>query len=172
MLTIRKIEPSDLTVSVEVDFYVPIKARTYSEPFGAVFYLVGNFNTSLVEVAVDPSSGTIRGLTLVLADRLGAATAEVALTVVPGLPVASQVSIPDRYARDHREVEVALVGDRLFIDWSEGRQADTKAVHGRISFLIGDSALLGAVIETLTNAELEVLTPHIAKWRNRPNVAT
>lgn len=57
MLNIREIKPSDLAVSIEVDPYVPVTVRTFSEPLGAVFYRVGNFGTSLVEVPIDRCPG-------------------------------------------------------------------------------------------------------------------
>jgi hypothetical protein len=71
MLSICEIKPSDLAVSIEVDPYVPIAVRTFSAPIGAVFYRVGNFETSLVEVPIDPLSGTVRGIKLVSLDRDG-----------------------------------------------------------------------------------------------------
>ena len=161
MLNIREITPSDLAVIVEVDPYVPIAARTFSAPIGAVFYRVGNFETSLVEVPIDPLTGTVRGIKLVCIDRVGTAIDDRALPLQQGLPVAAQESIPQWRQDENREVTAVLTEDRLVIDWSNGQQLDTKAVHGRLSFLIGGGALLGAVIESLTKAEHQSLLAHM-----------
>jgi hypothetical protein len=161
MLYIREIKSSNFDVNVEVDPYVPVAVRTFSAPIGAVFYRVGNFETSLVEVPIDPLSGTVRGVKVVSLDRVGTSIDDSALQLLPGLPVVTQESIPQKRQDEHREVTVALDDERLVIDWSEGQQLDTKAVHGRLSFLIGGGALLGAVVESLSQAELQALFLHI-----------
>jgi hypothetical protein len=161
MMNIREIKPSDLVVSIEVDPYVPIAVRTFSAPIGAVFYRVGNFETSLVEIPIDPLSGTIRGVKVVSLDRVGASIDDSALQQLQGLPVVTQESIPQKRLDEQRKVTVALADGRLVIDWSEGQQLDTKAVHGRLSFLIGGGALLGAVVESLSQAEQHALLVHM-----------
>jgi hypothetical protein len=162
MLIIREIKPSDLVVSVEVDPYVPVAVRTFSKPIGAVFYRVGNFETSLVEVPIDPLSGTVRGIKLVSVDRVGVDFDDSTLAVLQGLPVTSEEFIPPkRYVDDKREVTVSLAGDRLVIDWSGGQQLDTKSVLGRLSFLIGGGFLFGAVIDSLSQAEQQSLCVHL-----------
>jgi hypothetical protein len=161
MLKIREIKPSNLVVSVEVDPYVPLAVRTFTAPIGAVFYRVGNFETSLVEVPIDPISGTVRGIKVVSIDRVGTSIDDSKLTILHGLPVTAQESIPQKRQDDQREVSIVLVGDRLVINWSGGQQIDTKAVHGRLSFFIGSGALLAAAIEFLTQAEQQALQAHL-----------
>ncbi len=161
MLSIREIKPSNLTVSVEVDPYVPVAVRTFSSPIGAVFYRVGNFETSLVEVPIEPITGIIRGIKVVSIDRLGATIDESKLIVFQGLPVVTQESIPRKRQDDQREVAVALDGDRLVIDWSGEESIDTKAVHGRLSFFIGGNTLLAAALDSLTQAERQSLLAHL-----------
>lgn len=161
MLTIREIKPSDLETSVEVDPYVPIVVRTFATPFGAVFYRVGNFETSLVEVPIDPSSGTVRGIKLISLDRIGIAVDESKLPQILGLPITVRESIPDRRREDHREIKVALLEDRLVVEWTSGEQVDTKSVHGRLAFLMGGGTLLGAVIDSITPEERQLLVPHL-----------
>lgn len=170
MLNIREIKPSDLAVSVEVDPYVPVAVRTFSAPIGAVFYRIGNFETSLVELPIDPLSGTVRGIDVVSIDRVGTALDDIALPLLKGLPVVAQESIPEkRYYDEKREVIVALADDRLVIDWSGGQQLDTKSVHGRLCFLIGGGALLGAVVESLSQVELQSLLAHMPSASPTPD---
>ncbi|SKB09673.1 hypothetical protein SAMN02745166_05172 [Prosthecobacter debontii] len=161
MLYIDKIKASDLPVSVEVDPYVPIAVRTFSAPIGAVFYRVGNFDTSLVELPIDPISGAVRGIKVVCLDRVGTAIDETALSEVHGLPITAKESIPQKRQDDQRDVAATLIGDRLLIDWSGGQKLDTKAVHGRLSFFIGDGSLLAAAVESLTSEERQSLLPHM-----------
>jgi hypothetical protein len=71
--------------------------------------------------------------------------------------VVTQKYIPQKRQDEQREVTVALADRRLVIDWSEGQQLDIKAEHGRLAFLIGGGALLGAVIESLSQAEQQAL---------------
>lgn len=168
-MNIREIKPSDLLVSVEVDPYVPIAVRTFSAPIGAVFYRVGNFETSLVEMPIDPLSGTVRGVKVVSLDRVGASIDDSALQLLQGLPVVTQESIPQKRIDEQREVTVALADGRLVIDWSEGQQLDTKAVHDRLCFLIGGGALLGAVVESLSQAEQQALLVHMASATPTPD---
>jgi hypothetical protein len=169
MMSIREIKPSDLAVSIEVDPYVPIAARTFSAPIGAVFYRVGNFETSLVEMPIDPLSGTVRGIKVVSLDRVGTSIDDSALHLLQGLPVVTQESIPQKRQDEQREVTVALADGRLVIDWSEGQRLDTKAVHGRLTFLIGGGALLGSVIESLSQAEQQALLVHMPSAAPTPN---
>jgi len=169
MLNIREIKPSDLVVSVEVDPYVPIAVRTFSAPIGAVFYRIGNFETSLVEVPIDPLSGTVRGVKVVSLDRVGTFIDDSALPLLRGLPVVAKESIPLKRQDEQREVTVALDDGRLLIDWSEGQQLDTKAVHGRLTFLIGGGALLGAVVESLSQAEQQALQVHMPSATPTPD---
>lgn len=169
MLSIIQVKPSDLAVSVEVDPYVPIAVRTFSAPIGAVFYRVGNFETSLIEVPIDPISGTLRGIKVVSIDRNGAKIEEGKLAVLQGLPVADQESIPQKRQDDQREVAVSLDGDRLVIDWSGGQKLDTKAEHGRLSFFIGGGVLLAAAIELLTIGERQSLLTHMPSALPHPN---
>lgn len=168
MLNITKIKPSDLAVSVEVDPCVPIAVRTSSTPIGAVFYRVGNFETSLVEIPIDPISGTVRGIKVVSIDRVGTEIEEHKLTLLDGLPVVAQESIPQKRQDDQREVLFSLEGDRLVVDWSGGREPDTKAAHGRLCFFIGGGVLLAAAIGPLTVDEQKSLSAHEPSALPRP----
>ncbi len=163
MLGISEIKQSELAVRVEVDPYVPIAVRTFSEPMGAVFYRVGNFETSLVELPIDPTSGTVRGVKMVLFDRVGTSFDDSTLSLVQGLPVVAQESIPQQRQDEKRDILVTLTGSRLVIDWSGGQRMDTKAMLGRLGFLIGGGALLGAVVESLSQTEQQSLLAHMPK---------
>jgi hypothetical protein len=161
MLKISKIKPSELPVAVEVDCYVPLAVRTFTSPIGAVFYRVGNFDTSLVEMPIDPTSGIVRGLKLVSIDRLGIPIEDGNLPSLEGLPVVDAQSIPAKRDDDKQEVSVSLIANRLFIDWSNGRTIESKASHERMTFFIGGGVLLGAALEGVTRSEAQQLERHL-----------
>lgn len=79
--------------------------------------------------------------------------------------------IPQKRQDELREVTVALADGRLVIEWSGGKQVDTKAVHGRLSFLIGSGELLGAVVESLSQAEQQSLLSHMPSASPTPDSA-
>jgi hypothetical protein len=161
MIKISDIRPSNLPVSVEIDPYVPLAVRTFTAPIGAVFFRVGNFDTSLVEVPIDPISGLIRGIKLVSIDRVGFGVADGHLPAVEGLPVVASESVPTKRQDEKQEVTVSLMGNRFYLDWSNGRQIESKATHGRMTFFIGSEVLLGASIEDITESEAQQLRKHL-----------
>jgi len=161
MIKISEIRPSKLPVSVEIDPYIPLVVRTFTAPIGAVFFRVGNFDTSLVEVPIDPNSGLLRGIKLVSIDRVGSGIADDHLLAIDGLPVVSSESIPTNRQDDRQEVAVRLMENRFFLDWSNGRSVESKATHGRLTFFIGMGTLLGAAIEKVTENEAQQLRQHL-----------
>lgn len=161
MLRITRIEQSELPVSVEVGPYLPLVVRTYTAPIGAVYYRVGNFDTSLVELPIDPNSGLVRGIKLVSLDRVGSGVCDEKLPAEQGLPVVTLESLPTKRFDETREVTVSLIRCRFFVDWSSGQQIDLKAMHGRMTFFLGGGMLLGAAIEQITEDEARQLDAHL-----------
>lgn len=166
MLRITEIRPSELTVGVEVDPYIPIAARTFTAPIGAAYYRVGNFDTSLVELPIDIDSGIVRGIKIVSLDRLGSGVRDEQLPTEQGLPVVALESVPWKRLDEAREVTVSLIGSRFFVDWSNGQQIESRATLGRMTFFLGGGALLGAAIENITDTEARQLEVHLQNARN------
>ena len=160
------IEAPEIPILIELDPYIPIAVRTFSRPIGAVFYRVGNFKTSLVEVPIDPATGTIRGIKLISLDRVGGAFFDAAVPTREGLPIVALEDVPETRRDDNREVSVKLDESRFLIGWSNGRTADTRIRQGRLTFFIGENLLLGAVIEGMDESEKQKLGEHLAKIRN------
>lgn len=110
---------------------------------------------------------------MVSLDRVGTSFDDSSLILLQDVPVVAPESIPlNRYVDDKREFTVALADGRLVIDWSGGERIDSKSVHGRLSFLIGSSALLGAVVESLSQAEKQSLLAHLPKTPAAPDSAS
>jgi hypothetical protein len=161
MLQVSHIREINAPVEVEVDPYVPLAVRTFTAPIGAVFYRVGNFETSLVEMPIDPMTGVVRGIKVVSIDRVGQCINDVALPTSHGLPVVPVECIPAKRHDDRQDVSVSLVGNRFFIDWSNGRQIEMRVSHGRLTFFIGNGQLLGAAIESVSESESQQLRQHL-----------
>lgn len=166
MLKISEIRVINAPVVVEVDPYIPVTLRTFTKPIGAVYYRVGNFEYSLVEVPIDPMTGMIRGLDVVSIDRVGSGVDDNGLPTVEGLPIVSPECIPARRNDDKHEVSVSLIGSRFFIDWSNGRSIESRASHGRLTFFIGGGVLLGAALESVSESEIQQLRMHLLNSAN------
>src|SRR5438552_3106379 len=66
MLVVTGTLETALPCIVEVDPYVPLSFKTYPEVLpGARYFRIGNFETSLLEIGIDPSSLVIRKVCLV-----------------------------------------------------------------------------------------------------------
>ena len=115
----------------------------------------------MVELPIDPNSRLVRGIKLVSLDRVGSGVHDERLPTEPGLPVVAPESVPAKRLDEIMEVTVSLLGRRFFVDWSNGQQIESKATHGRMTFLLGGGALLGAVIEQLTEDETFQIEAHI-----------
>lgn len=165
MLKIIEIKQSELPVSIEIDSYVPLAVRTFTAPIGAVFYRVGNFDTSLVELPIDPNNGLVRGIKVVSFDRVGSGVSDKHLPTTEGLPVVAPEYVPTKRLDEAMEVTVSLIGNRFFVDWSNGQQAESRTKHGRMTFLLGNGLLLGAVIEEVTEKEAQQLRIHLQSER-------
>ena len=158
VLKIQSIQTVDFQVTVQVDPYVPLEVRTYSKPLGAVFYRVGNFKTSLVELPIDPTSNMIRGFDLVRIDRVKPFIDDQCWPTKVGLPVVNLETVPRHGLLDEvRDISVSLVENRFVIDWSNGCEIEFKTSYGRLTFFIGRDMLLGAAVENLKAFEAEQL---------------
>jgi hypothetical protein len=162
MLNIQEAISLDVPTIVEIDPYIPIAVRTYETPIGAVFYRVGNFDTSLVEIPIDQFTGTLRGIKVVSIDRVGIGINDVDLPVSDGLPTVPTDEIPQRRIDDRQEVAVSLVGTRFFIDFGSGRVPTMAFRHRRLTYLVAEGLLIGAVVDSLTDIERNQLITHLS----------
>ena len=65
MLTIADILDSDAPCIIEVDGYVPLSFKTYTNVLAAPYYFrIGNFRTSLLEIGIENVFLAIRKMTL------------------------------------------------------------------------------------------------------------
>lgn len=163
MLQIDQVLPSELPIVIKTDRHIPIAVKTFDNPIGAVFYRTGNFRTSLIEIPIDPLSGLLRGIKIVSIDRVGSNVSHHISPVEQGLPRVVKECIPDRILDEKQEVSVSLLDGCLFVDWSNGRQIQSKSIHKKLAFLMGGGGVLGALIDGLAEEELSHIEWHLAE---------
>jgi hypothetical protein len=162
MPRVESIQTVDFQVTVEVDPYVPLAIRTYAKPLGAVFYRVGNFKTSLIELPIDPQSRLVRGLKVLSFDCVKPIGGDYEhLPQVVGLPVICSETMPTERIDEVKNISVSLGHRRFFIDWSERCEIELRATLDRLTFFIGNNRLLGAMVGGLSELEAEQIKEHI-----------
>lgn len=142
-----------LQTTVTIDPYIPLIARTYEAPIGAVIWRTGNFKTSLVEIAMEPESGIVRGLKLVLGECNTPASFRLGPEVVQGLPVVRGDHVPSRMSEECRDLNISISEGNIFIDWCLGGKIDQIFTSDRLSFYVGNNELLGASVGRITPDE-------------------
>src|SRR5436305_719815 len=109
---------------VEVDPYVALSFKTYPEVLpGARYFRIGNFDTSLLEIGIDPSLFAIRSVCLVSFDKVLArdqTCEQLGVQEVLGLPMVSLASLPGNRIDEQCDFGVCLCDDSFVIDWSQG----------------------------------------------------
>lgn len=165
MLEIDCAIPCSLPGTIEVDPYVPLSFRTYADVLaGPKYYRLGNFQTSLLEIVVDPDSSLVRGLCLVSCDHLAPANKPIELhatRVEWGLPMVRSGFLRENRRDFRRELNVALTKDIFVIDWGCDDVADLSIRHDRISFYIVDSKLCRIAFSHLTKEEVATLKRYL-----------
>lgn len=162
MLQIVRSTMLNVPLDVEVDEYIPLAVRTYSEPIGAAIHCVGNSTTSLVEIAIDQFHGTIRGFKVVSIDRLGPRLVADGLPESEGVPIVAKECVPERIREEVREFSVCLHGDDFHVNWSDGQPPDSTIRFDRLTFYLNRNLLIGVSIADLTGIQVSNLLEHLA----------
>lgn len=163
MLRIVEISDQTFSVTVETDDYVPLSVVTYDKPLGAMFYRLGNFDTSLIEIAVDPESGTLRGFTVVSADRkfegrvsAGPTVAGVPLTSLSAFAQGDIVDDPESFSLGLRD-RTAIVAMNNF------EISDTITACGNLKFYLYLNTLVGLTVENLSERDIVAISDHLSR---------
>lgn len=152
-------------VSIECDGYVPIIvefAGGFEWP--PKYWRTGDFETSLIEIGVDPRDKTICSITVTSLSSLPEKSKSEALPLEdfqPGLPRADPAiwSQEQWYVDDKCEVKAVLIEDQLIVAFGDLDQPMTNSVIcGQVVFLIDKmNVLRGFTIHGLTEREIENL---------------
>ena len=154
----------ELPCVIEVDPYVPLQFEAYiGVPPLARAFLIGNAR-SLFEMWVECDSWLVRGMDLVIFDRVllpeevGEATWE---EEREGLPLVDPASVPEEVIEEHVEFGVGLVGDTLVIDWSDSPRFDQMICFQTVRFYVGGGELRRVAFCALNASQQAMLVEHI-----------
>lgn len=153
---------------VEVDDYLPLKFRTYSEPLGGVRYIrIGNGETRLLELIVPADSMVVRGCTVPLIDRkvdhlltgpeqfsLGLPIIDLADYEFSGPPSAQRLDAPIDFA-------AAVERDAVEFQFGGARSFDRAIRCGDVRFLVQQSDLVGIRITNRSPSEIELFAAQL-----------
>ncbi|MEO0870794.1 MAG: hypothetical protein AAFY19_02375 [Pseudomonadota bacterium] len=163
MLKTLKISNQCFDVKVEIDDYVPLSVFTYDKPLGAMFYRLGNFDTSLIEIAVDPESGALRGFTVVSVDQRFEGQASAA-RLETGVPIADLSAFAHHDILDDPEpFSLGLQGNNALVTMRDFENSDTIAVCGDLKFYLHLGTLVGLAVENLSRRSVMIISDHLSR---------
>jgi hypothetical protein len=167
MLQVASTLEVDVPYLVEVDPYLPLSFKTYSEALpGTRYFRIGNFNTSLLEIGIEPSSMLIRKVTLVSFDKtVKHEDLEVndILRKTEGLPVVSSASLSGDRTDEPTEFTVCLYDNSFCIDWSRGKPLSNMVRFRAASFYLAEHELCRITFAELDQCQLDLLSEHLGR---------
>lgn len=149
---------------INVDYYVPLNFEAYEDVIpGPRLFVIGN-RRSLLEMTIDPETFVLRGVTLVLFDRV-LSPAEVVepfcAEQLEGLPVVDPSCLPEEVTREHVDFWVALVDDELVIDWSTTPQFSQLIRYHSVDFYTAHGELRRIAFRGFNASERAILAEHV-----------
>jgi hypothetical protein len=150
----------DIPCLIEIDEFVPLRFRTYTEAIGAAYVHLGNKSTTLTELIFHPGSRVLRGVTLTCFASFSPWPDIGEATSSEGLPVLLLDSSPSRTVVIEREFQVSLRADELLISWGNLSQLSSRLVFDKVQFLIGENELKAVRFSKLSEKEVDLLTSY------------
>lgn len=142
-------------VDIEIDEYVPLRFRTYREPLGVGYVRLGNYSTTLVEVAVEPRTQAVRGLTVTSISEVSSWPSFDVFEIVQGLPVLSTSFEGGEVLDVPHDFLVATRPGEIVVFWQNlGRCSGYKL--GNACFLVADGTLAGVWFTRLTETQTQL----------------
>jgi hypothetical protein len=111
--------PAGATCSVELNGHVPLRLRTYEEPVGAGYVVLGDYSTKLMELAVQPRGQVVRGLTVTSIDRLSPWPEFSVARTSNGLPVVSTHFDGGEIVDMEGDFEISARPGEIVVFWGE-----------------------------------------------------
>ncbi|MBC7077102.1 MAG: hypothetical protein H5T92_02155 [Synergistales bacterium] len=160
----------NLPCVINVDVYLPLEFAAYvGDPPPARAFIMGNAK-SLLKMWVDCESFLLRGVELVIFDRVlspeevGVATWEEELE---GLPLVDPASVPGEVTEEHVDFGIALVGETLVIDWSGCTRFDKLIRFNTVGFYTAKDELRRVEFSALSTSQQTILAEHISRHTPR-----
>jgi hypothetical protein len=145
-------EIGDVRCELEFDGFIPLQIRTYQEPIGAGFLRLGNYSTTLLELAIEPHSQTVRGAVITSMSELAAWPALSIVSQMDGLPVLATDFQEWRVIDLDLGFEVATRASEFVAFWGP-LDGCTAYACGRFRFLAHEGRLVGILCVELTSEE-------------------
>ena len=139
-------------VYVYVDEYIPLRFRTYRDPLGVSYFRLGNYRTTLAELAVEPRTHTVRGLTVMSISSLSPWPRPDLADVEEGLPVIPESLDGGEVVDLPHDFSVASHPGEIVVFWRQLVGCRGARV-GNACFLITDSILSGVWFTGLTKTQ-------------------
>lgn len=154
---------------VEVDDYLPLRFRTYSEPLGGVRYVrIGNGETRLLELILPSDSMEVRGCTVPLIDKRAYQLLTGPEQSSPGLPIIDlpnhEFSGPPSAQRVDTHIDFVAAIERDTIEFQFGGvdSFDRSVGCGDVCFLIRENDLVGIRVKNRLPSEMECFVAQLA----------
>jgi len=147
---------------VEVNDYLPLRFRTYSEPLGGVRYVrIGNGETRLLELILPSDSMEVRGCTVPLVDKRTYQLLTGPEQSSSGLPI---IELPDyefsgpssaQRVDTHIDFIAAIERDTIEFQFGGADSFDRSMCCEDVCFLIRGSDLVGIRVRNRSLSETE-----------------
>lgn len=151
-----------------IDEHVPISFRSYPGLLGVKYLMLGNFQSTLLELLLDPISYAIRGITLSSFDKVHVPCEPEIKFESIGLPVIDigrnipSSLIDGKVAKISCNISIGVRSDFFEVDFSEIKKSNKKIYCGRTQFFLKDEELTGIRFISLVPNEISILKKHIA----------
>jgi hypothetical protein len=144
---------------IAIDEYVPLRFRTYREPLGVGYIRLGNYSTTLVELALEPRTQVVRGVTVTSIDELAPWPELEVLDRVEGLPAVSTSFEGGERVDLRDEFHVAVRSGEVIVFWA-GLTRCNGYQFGDACFLTVNGVLAGVWFTGLTNGDVRLFESH------------
>lgn len=162
-------DSSSLQSLVEVDDYLPLRFRTYSEPLGGVQYVrIGNGETRLLELILPSDSMEVRGCTVPLIDKRTYQLLTGPEQSSPGLPI---IGLPDyefsgppsaQRVDTHIDFVAAIGRGTIEFQFGGADSFDRSICCEDVCFLIRGNDLVGIRVQNRSPSETECFAAQLA----------
>lgn len=156
----------DLCV-IEMDEFIPLSFKSYSNVLGGVYIQIGNHTTTLMDIVVDPVSRVLRGATLICFDSFAPWPSMGQKRVSEGLPRLSGPWDRSDHSRldyqaisIHRDFWVSIRGDECLIYWGNLADELQSAIFGRMEFFFVAEELRGIRVSELSQQEQSLIASY------------
>jgi hypothetical protein len=145
-------DPGGPAHEASFDGYVPLRVRSAAGPIGAALVRLGDFSRTLVELAVEPGTQRLRGVTLTSLADLGVWPALTATRTHRGPPVLATTFAERGVVERAATVEVADGPEGVVVTWAP-LEAVEAYDSGRVRYLVARGVLAGVWCTGVTPEE-------------------